>query len=1053
VPKRIVAVFSIALMALMLTLTHPARSDDGIGQAWLTIKVDEPQCVGGIRLEVDYEDAKPTRLDGYTWKAGPFREYAQVRLAVDVVPGTRCYAGWLKVMAYENYTIEGASSASTWLRAGDNLVEVHITYKRPMKVYASVAVNGEACLDGIKASTWREGKEVSIDVQRVAEGIYKAGPWVDGEPLRLEAIPKIGCMVEGWLTDAPTALPNPLWVTAEKNMTLKAILRPLNALLPEQEAYRTYGMGFSMVRVEASPPDAGKVRVSTVPITQRGLGLKGKMELWVEPGTTVYVEAYPLGCYEFLGWTGEEHAVRSLGSSELGSFVAKDGYAFITAEFRQMDPCPYVVLGDARIMTYEQLWMLLGWGLLGTSLVGSTLTVPYFKRRLEEVRRRRASQVERKLEGLREAAGEPVNGIFAFYPGEGMAPGMEVDGLRQLLTDGCRLTLSELALRTRGAKGRLLNAILRECREMYRTYLNPEHLRCIAGSIGAYLAWLYLVPSSRKVFERWIERVHGAKTEEDAVRYVRLLREDDVLRRLQERDVSKLSAALMESGLMDRFLEPPAPLREALEEVYVRVYGERPPFKDVEKPSTQQTRPLEEAGAIPEDGTRRCPYCEAVLKPSYRFCLSCGAELKGVRREGVGQEERPEKYECPYCGSYVRESDRYCMACGARLTKQKEMEAPEGKPAEAFRPEEAGPAAGILGELPEELFRELDELGISREDFIRVAKSIAESGKAGDRVECYRAAHNLLRNARLDEDTIVAAMLTVVDKLESATKLLSNVGENGKPSLEHGGIREEYKKLSAEVAKDEEPPRPITGKIEAVPGDLIIFEGIGWLVPPGLIVKPIKLTERMEVVSLEGERLESLVKHVKASQEEGRTVVVPLSRPTYPSQITDKRSDAKLGRAYVSKLCKLLNTGALDLSKAVVLIVEKAYMAYLSDLRVLGKMRRVRRFLVDAARGAEALKQTGGIAPKAAMALGLLQQLEAGLAAELKRCMEVDRKGAGRMAVKALLSGFMDPEELEALAEAVQAVLDRGGTLDDAWLKEMELEGYGGMLKDLGLVR
>ena len=69
-----------------------------------------------------------------------------------------------------------------------------------------------------------------------------------------------------------------------------------------------------------------------------------------------------------------------------------------------------------------------------------------------------------------------------------------------------------------------------------------------------------------------------------------------------------------------------------------------------------------------------CPHCAATVRPSDRFCGSCGAPLSEIRLVAVPRPGRTEQGPCSDCGNETF-ADGYCTACGHRRAEPDRDEA------------------------------------------------------------------------------------------------------------------------------------------------------------------------------------------------------------------------------------------------------------------------------------------------------------------------------------------------------------------------------------------
>jgi len=62
-----------------------------------------------------------------------------------------------------------------------------------------------------------------------------------------------------------------------------------------------------------------------------------------------------------------------------------------------------------------------------------------------------------------------------------------------------------------------------------------------------------------------------------------------------------------------------------------------------------------------------CPFCGALVQPEYKFCSSCGKQIKTDLPQPEVAIDR-----CPFCGVEVQPDDIFCTNCGRKLKEIKE---------------------------------------------------------------------------------------------------------------------------------------------------------------------------------------------------------------------------------------------------------------------------------------------------------------------------------------------------------------------------------------------
>lgn len=70
-----------------------------------------------------------------------------------------------------------------------------------------------------------------------------------------------------------------------------------------------------------------------------------------------------------------------------------------------------------------------------------------------------------------------------------------------------------------------------------------------------------------------------------------------------------------------------------------------------------------------------CPRCSSEIEKKYRFCLKCGASLKGAKCKPAETEaEAPKSLDCPDCQASVPSHSKFCLTCGSEVAQKQDSD-------------------------------------------------------------------------------------------------------------------------------------------------------------------------------------------------------------------------------------------------------------------------------------------------------------------------------------------------------------------------------------------
>ncbi len=93
--------------------------------------------------------------------------------------------------------------------------------------------------------------------------------------------------------------------------------------------------------------------------------------------------------------------------------------------------------------------------------------------------------------------------------------------------------------------------------------------------------------------------------------------------------------------------------------------GHVPAAEEEPKPIPDPVPEAKPAAALLE-----CPNCHKPVRPTDKFCMSCGFRLPepgSATQPASVEPPKPAEPVCPNCGKPVRPTDRFCMLCGTKL--------------------------------------------------------------------------------------------------------------------------------------------------------------------------------------------------------------------------------------------------------------------------------------------------------------------------------------------------------------------------------------------------
>ncbi|MEM4416542.1 MAG: zinc ribbon domain-containing protein [Nitrososphaerota archaeon] len=515
----------------------------------------------------------------------------------------------------------GKLYANIPVSVGENHVRVVIGYTPPKTVYVEIKATNPGCLMNITANA----------PVKASDGGWVAGPWREGDTAEISATPSEGCYIAGWMRgDEALTTYQQYSFTAGENMTLTVSAERRGARPPPSL------IDFTILSVRATGP--GNVIVSTKPITGEAFGTP-QWQASLNPGTTIYIEAQPVGCGEFKGWRG----LQKLEAVETPSLtlITEPGFMDVEAIFQEMVPCPYIVIGSYRLMRVEDLPIVVGVvSAGGASIAAYRLARSSNRRRraMDELMPRWSEEVLTTLSTWEKGA----YGTIARLVRDNKPPETPA-GYRyiiRVLRDGI---VSDIMVELEGCRTLPETLFKIDQYKMLRIETASRQGYWAERLLTAYLAFRGYAPLTTEILYKWVGMMTTTSSAEDARNNVEMLWTDKTLVRMQERAVEKVREELAEEGLEHLLDQPPKPLARAVEQLISEI----------------------EAG--------RCPSCGRHVGGDEVYCIKCGALLKRERAAPAQKQVQQPKaevrgvVECPSCGRETPSGGRYCIRCGAVL--------------------------------------------------------------------------------------------------------------------------------------------------------------------------------------------------------------------------------------------------------------------------------------------------------------------------------------------------------------------------------------------------
>ncbi|MEM1987991.1 MAG: hypothetical protein QW362_06330, partial [Candidatus Caldarchaeum sp.] len=336
--RRLTALLTaITLVASLLIPTMPVLSQEAGTK--LIVEVSTLDCVA-------YVSAQPAELK----QASPKSWVANVTsgvigLIISLKDLSRCTVSDVilttstgkKRPAWNVYA--GKLYANIQTEPGENHVTIVFSYSEPKKVYAIIKPTNKECVMNITANA-----PVSYTGNE-----WIAGPWQEGSQSEVSATARQGCYIAGWMIGENRLTTNSFYsFTAKENVTLTLSAEKRGEQPPPPL------IDFSSVEIRAVGP--GKVAASTKPI-EKPSGTPTWLSV-LNPGTTLYIEAVPEGCGEFIGWRGPSKLEKVATPSLV--VITEPGFTVIEAVFKEMSPCPYISIGPYRLIHINDLPLVAG---------------------------------------------------------------------------------------------------------------------------------------------------------------------------------------------------------------------------------------------------------------------------------------------------------------------------------------------------------------------------------------------------------------------------------------------------------------------------------------------------------------------------------------------------------------------------------------------------------------------------------------------------------------------------------------------------------------------
>ncbi|MEM2592253.1 MAG: zinc ribbon domain-containing protein [Thermofilaceae archaeon] len=633
--KRLTALLTAITLASLLIPTMPVLSQEAGTK--LIVEVSTLDCVA-------YVSAQPAELK----QASPMSWVANVTGGViglvitlkdlrscsvsDVVLTT---ATGQKRPVWTVYA--GKLYANIQTEPGENHVTIVFSYRQLKKVYAVIKPTNRECVMNITANA-----PVSYTGNE-----WVAGPWQEGSQSEVSATAREGCYVAGWMMGENRLTTNRFYsFTAKENITLTLSAERRGEQPPPPL------IDFSSLEIRAVGP--GKVAVSPKPI-EKPLGTT----LWhsvLNTGTTLYVEAVPEGCGEFVGWRGPSKLEKAATPSLV--LVTEPGFMVIEAVFREMNSC--IAIGPYRLMNLNDLPLVAGMVAAG----GSGIAV-YSMARSSRKRKEAAKGIMPKwVDEMLSTTSSWGRGVYQLVPElvmENKPPESPLDHLLPL-----RMVKS--------GQMQDIMAELESCENLYDVLFTIRSYRTFrleaaarqgywAGQLlVSYLGFRGVAPLTQNILNEWVSRMKPVSSEEDAKANVELLWTDGTLLKMQEQTLKQIEDAVKAEGLTDVYENAPKPFAKTVKAI------------------------------MAELRKGLCPMCGQPVKPDARYCNSCGSRLQRVDKDNhqaIKVQNTTTKHEpaeppentvekpiqkpqttalltCPACGNEIP-LGQYCIKCGALI--------------------------------------------------------------------------------------------------------------------------------------------------------------------------------------------------------------------------------------------------------------------------------------------------------------------------------------------------------------------------------------------------
>ncbi|MEM4179374.1 MAG: zinc ribbon domain-containing protein [Candidatus Caldarchaeum sp.] len=532
----------------------------------------------------------------------------------------------------------GKLYANIQTEPGENHVTIVFSYRQLKKVYAVIKPTNKECVMNITANA-----PVSYTGNE-----WVAGPWQEGSQSEVSATARQGCYIAGWMIGENRLTTNSFYsFTAKENVTLTLSAEKRGEQPPPPL------IDFSSVEIRAVGP--GKVAASTKPI-EKPSGTPTWLSV-LNPGTTLYIEAVPEGCGEFIGWRGPSKLEKVATPSLV--LITEPGFTVIEAVFKEMSPCPYISIGPYRLIHINDLPLVAGIIAAGGSGI-AVYSMTRSSRRRKETAKAIMSRWTDEMLATTSSWGKGVYQLIPQLVRENQPPENPLDHLLPLKM-------------VKFGQMQDIMAELESCENLYDVLFTIRSYRTFrleaaarqgywAGQLlVSYLGFRGVAPLTQNILNEWVSRMKPVSSEEDAKANVELLWTDGTLLKMQEQTLKQIEDAVKAEGLTDVYENAPKPFAKTVKAIMAEL----------------------------REGL--CPMCgQPVKKPDARYCNSCGSRLEAFEKEPPPAikvqktmtehetAEAPEKpvekpmkkpqttglVACPHCGDEIPRG-RYCIKCGA----------------------------------------------------------------------------------------------------------------------------------------------------------------------------------------------------------------------------------------------------------------------------------------------------------------------------------------------------------------------------------------------------